>query len=39
MTATNATVTGLPAKTKNLGHKLYVDNSSTAQFDDLHTEQ
>jgi hypothetical protein len=39
MTATNATVTGLTARTENVGHKLCVNNSSPELFDDLHTEK
>jgi hypothetical protein len=37
MTATQAAVTGLPARAENAENKLYVDNSSTAIFDDLRT--
>jgi hypothetical protein len=38
MTATHATVTGLTARTKHVGHKVYVDNFfySPALFDDLY---
>jgi hypothetical protein len=38
MTATHANVSGLTARIKNLGHKLYMDNvfSSPDLFDDLH---
>ena len=39
MTATNATVTGLTARTENVGHKLCGNNSSPELFDDLHTEK
>jgi hypothetical protein len=35
MTATDATVTGLTAKTENVGHKLYMDNSSPELFHDF----
>jgi hypothetical protein len=38
MTATHAAVTGLPARAEHAEHKLYMDNSSTALFDDLHIE-
>jgi hypothetical protein len=36
-TATHAAVAGLPASAENAEHKLYMDNSSTALFDDLRT--
>ena len=38
MTATDATVTGLTAKTENVGYKLYVEKSFQALFDDACTE-
>jgi hypothetical protein len=38
-TATHVIVTGLTTMTRNLGHKLYMDNSVSSPdlFDDLHT--
>jgi hypothetical protein len=38
MTATEATVTGLTARTENVGHKLFMDNSSPELFDNLRTK-
>jgi len=37
MMATHAAVTRIPARAENAEHKLYMDNSTTASFDDLHT--
>jgi hypothetical protein len=37
MTAIHAAVTGLPARAEKVENKVYVDNSSTAIFDDLCT--
>jgi len=37
MTATHAAVTEIAARAENAEHKLYMDNSPTALFDDLHT--
>ena len=40
ITATHATVTGLAARIKQVGHKFYMDNffPSPALFYDLHTK-
>jgi hypothetical protein len=38
MTTICVNVTGLPARTENEGHKLYMDSSSPALLDDLHTK-
>jgi hypothetical protein len=39
MSATDTTVTALTAGTKNVEHKLYIDNSSPELFDDLCTDK
>jgi hypothetical protein len=38
MSATDATVTELTARTENVGLKLHIDNSSLALFDNLCTQ-
>ena len=38
MAATNTILTRLTARTENLGHKLYMDNSSSELFDDFSTK-